>query len=271
MNYTVRNLLIASALMLVGILAVTSYIRGERQSLSRGKQEITVYVAAKDIPPGTPKKDLESGGYLDTIDVLREDAPPNAIGKLSDIAKSDVVNETVYQGEMLSLNAFDKTAGLNPTAQIKGNERLFTVPILAANDVAGMIRPGDSIDITATLGGGGGSDIKKNVVLARDIEVIETPESLRPDGVEATDDAPDAEGATKLYVLKATDKEARNIQFGLSMSDEHQLFMWLRPSNGDTDSNLRPMIGPSLPKEIPAPNFKGGAGTDEYGPDIAVN
>jgi DNA-binding GntR family transcriptional regulator len=32
MNYTVRNLLVAAVLMLVGILAVTSFLRAERRS-----------------------------------------------------------------------------------------------------------------------------------------------------------------------------------------------------------------------------------------------
>lgn len=268
MNYTVRNLLVASALMLVGILAVTSFIRAERQQLSRDKQEVQVLVATKDIPAGTSAKELEAGGYLDTTEVLREDAPDSAIGKMSTI-KGLVSNETIYKGEILTERAFDKTQGLAPTHQIKGNERLFTVPILAANDVGGLIKPGDHVDIAATLGD---NEDQLNTILARDVEVIETPESLRPASAEADPEAPDAEGATKLYVLKATDREARNIQFGLSRSDEHQLFMWLRPSNGATETKLDPMYGPIVPRieDSEVPVIKGGGVTNIYGPDTSV-
>ena len=55
MNYTLRNLVVASLLMLLGIVAVISFIRGERQDLSRGKQEVQVFVAAKDIPASTSR------------------------------------------------------------------------------------------------------------------------------------------------------------------------------------------------------------------------
>lgn len=266
MNYTIRNLVVAATLMLVGILAITSFIRGERQQLSRDKQEIQVLVAAKDIPAGTPAKDLEQGGYVDTIDVIQEDAPPNPVSSLADLKAGDVVNETIYQGRIIDFPAFNKTAGLKPTSQIKGNERLFTLPILAANDVAGLIRPGDHVDLATTMSSNGSF---KHVILARDVEVIETPQSLLPEGSEGEAAAPEAKGDTKLYVFRATDAEAQNIQFGLSASDSNQIFMWLRPANGDTDSKLDPLVGPNIP-ELQQPTIKGAPGSDTYGPDPTV-
>ncbi|MEO6867460.1 MAG: RcpC/CpaB family pilus assembly protein [Gaiellales bacterium] len=266
MNYTIRNLVVATTLMLIGILAVTSFIRSERQQLSRDKQEIQVLVAAKDIPAGTPAKDLEAGGFLETMSVVREAAPPNPIGKITDLKPGDVVNDTVYAGRMLDYNTFNKMAGLKPTSQIKGNERLFTLPILAANDVAGLIRPGDHVDLATTMSANGSF---KHVILARDVEVIETPESLRPEGLEGETAAPEAKGDSKLYVFRATDSEAQNIQFGLSAADGHQIFMWLRPANGDTNTKLDPLVGPNIP-EMVAPNIKGTPGADTYGPDPSV-
>ena len=241
MNYTIRNLLVASVLMLIGILAVTSFIRAERRDLSRGQQQVQIWVATKDIPAGTPADDLESGGWIERKDVLREDAPPNPVVDVASL-KQLVSNETIYAGEPVNVTAFDKTAGLKPTAQIKGNERLFTVPILAANDVAGLIRPGDHVDLAASLQNGGSGF--KHVVLARDVEVIETPTSLLPEGTEADQQAPEADGDTKLYVFKATDREAQNIQLGLSASDQHQIFMWLTPANGGADSDLAALTQP---------------------------
>ena len=122
MNYTVRNLLVAAVLMLVGILAVTSFLRAERKDLEHGKQQIQVLVAAKDIPAGTSAKDLEKGGYLTTTDVLREDAPPNAIGKISSLKvdkKWLISNDTVYKDEVLTTRSFDDQQGLAPTHAIK--------------------------------------------------------------------------------------------------------------------------------------------------------
>jgi Flp pilus assembly protein CpaB len=241
MNYTLRNLLVAALLMLIGIVAVISFIRGERQDLSRGKQEVQVFVAAKDIPEGTPADELESGGFLDTKDVLREDAPPQAVGKMETIEQL-VSNQPIYAGEIVSYTAFDKTAGLKPTAKIKGNERLFAVPVEAANDAAGLIRVGDRIDIFSAVGSGNDTVV---AVIARDVEVIETPQTLVPDGLESETAAPEADGDTKLYVLKATDKEAMNIKVALANSgnnDGDSLMFLVRPSNGDAETKIPPQV-----------------------------
>lgn len=254
MNNSVRNLLIASALMLLGIVAVTSFIRNERAQLSSDKQEVTVFRAAKDIPAGTAAKELEAGGYLETTEVLNEDAPPTAVGKMSTL-KGLVSNEPVYRGEIVTLSAFDKTAGLKPTSAIKGNERLYAVPIQAASDAAGLVRAGDHVDIMASMeteGDGG----KVTSVIARDVEVMETPETLRPEGIEATEEAPAADGDTKLYVLKTTDEEWSDIMFGLANADDYGLILAVRPSNGATETNITPISG-----VVRTPNPAQAAGT----------
>ncbi len=235
MNYTLRNLLVASLLMLLGIVAVISFIRGERQDLSRGKQEVQVFVAAKDIPAGTPADELETGGFLETKDVLREDAPPQAVGKMETI-EGLVSNETVYKGEIVNYTAFDKTAGLKPTAQIKGNERLFSLPIRSSSDAAGLIRAGDRVDIFAAV------DAGLTYVAARDVEIIETPETLTPESVEYEETAPEANGDTKLYVVKTTDREQANIVFALANANEFGLIMSLRPASGDAESKIAPLV-----------------------------
>jgi pilus assembly protein CpaB len=240
MNYTLRNLLVATGLMVVGIVLVITFIRGERQDITRGQQLVKVYVAAKDIPEGTPASELESGGFLDTKDMARDAAPPQAIGNLSTV-EGLVSNEVVHLGEVVTVQAFDREAGLKPTAQVKGTDRLLTLPIKPNSDVAGQIRPGDHVDLTAALHAEGSQSVRR-VILARDIEIMETPESLRPDtGDEADPQAPDAEGDMKLYEIKATDEEAQYILFGLSTADDYGVQMLLRGSSGDTQSKTPPI------------------------------
>lgn len=248
MNYTLRNLIVAALLMLLGIVAVTSFIRGERKELSRGKQEVQVFVASKDIPSGTPAKELKEGGFIEIQGMLREDRPPNAVGELATISKF-VSNETIYKGEVIPLTAFDNTAGLAPTNQIKGNERLYAVPIPSANNAAGLIRQGDHVDISAALGGGGSGGV--TAIIARDVEVMETPDSLTPEGVEVEAAAPEAEGDTKLYVFKTTDEEWMDIKFALANADDDGLMLALRPSNGDAESKIDPIYPATLPPKGP--------------------
>ena len=240
MNYTVRNLAVASMLMLLGIVAVISFIRTEQKSLERGKEQVQVLVAAKDIPAGTPADELEAGGYLDTKDVLREDAPPFAVGKVESI-EGLVSNEAVVEGDFVTESAFNKTTGLKPTAQIKGNERLFSVPINGTSNVADHVRAGDHVDIVAGLKAGGDRRVLMTVV-ARDIEVIDTPDTLKPDTGDAEASAPSPD-STELYVLKATDREWMNIQFAQANSDDFGLMFGLRPASGDAESKLPPIYG----------------------------
>lgn len=273
MNLTIRNLLVAAVLMIAGVILVTSFIRGERRELSRGQQQVEVFVAKKDIPPGTPAKDLESGGYVDTKEMLRKDQPPEAVGAISSL-EGLISNETVYKDEVISRIAFDKTAGLKPAAQIKGNERLFSLAIPAANDVASMIKPGNRIDIYAVFAVQSSvGEIKQMTVVARDIEVMSTPTSLTPKEVETDPSAPEAKGDAKLYVLKATDREAANIAFGQSAADDHGLLIMLRPDNGDTASNIPPLIGPVEPvvSAGQAPRMTGRNATVQIAPDPSVN
>lgn len=266
MNYTVRNLLIASALMLLGILAITSFMRSERRDFARGKQEISVQVATKEIPAGTTAKEIEEGGYLETTEVLREDAPANPVTKLADLKKNDVLNDTVYEGEVLNATAFDSTAGLKPTSQIRGNERLFAIPVPSAMDAAGLIRQGDHVDILASMQvagtGEGGGDTTVTAVVARDIEIVETPATLVPEGVEATAAAPEADGELKLYVLKSTDAEMTNIKFAMANADDDGLMLSLRPASGSTESKVTPVYG-AVTKPV------GGVPT-KVGPDPSV-
>jgi Flp pilus assembly protein CpaB len=261
MNYTIRNLLVAALLMLLGIVAVVSFIRGERQDLAAGKQQVQVFVAAKDIPVGTPADELQAGGFLQTKAVLRENAPPDAVGKVETI-EGLVSNDPIYVGNYVTYKAFDKTAGLKPTAQIKGNERLFSVPVPSSADAAGLVRAGDRIDVMAALKVPG-TQITALHVVARDIEVIETPATLVPDTVEAKETAPSANGDRKLYVLKGTDEEMQNILLAISMADDYGIQFGLRPASGDAETTLAPVIPAwKLPEggvntEIgPAPNVR---------------
>lgn len=246
MNYTLRNLLVATVLMMAGIVLVTSFIRGERRDLSRGKQEVTVFVAAKEIPAGTAAADLESGGYVESRDMLREDVPPQAVGSIASI-DTLVSNEDIHTGEPVTSVAFDRSTSLKPANQIKGNERLFTLPIPAANDIGGQIRVGDHVDLSASVsfddGKGGGTQVKR-IMLARDVEVIDTPQTLTPAGVETKAEAPAADGDTKLYVLKATDEEAARVLWGVSAADETGVSMLLRGANGDTETTVPPIDQP---------------------------
>jgi Flp pilus assembly protein CpaB len=259
MSQTLRNLLIAAVLALVGIVLTTSYIRDQKRDLSRGKQEIVVLVAKKDIPAGTRADKLEEGGYLERKDFLREDRPPRSLSNIKDMDKS-LTNQTIYSGEALSANQFGDKNTLNPADSIKGSERLVSVAITPSGTVSELIKPEDRVDIMASgtvklteaqqeKMGFGEAEVNCTWVAARDVTVIQTPDSLAQEA--AGEDAAAATAATsatddaQLYVIKGSDKTVQSLLYSHAGSDDTKLVFNLRPSNGDTETALPPLC--SLP------------------------
>lgn len=240
MSYTLRNLMIAAALGFVGILLTTSYIKGQRAELSRGKQEVKVLIAKKDIPAGTSAKTLSDGGYVDVTTVLREDAPPQALHDVKDVAKL-TLSETVYEGEYITAHKFEVTSGLNPTEQIKGTERFMAVALNAVSSTNGLIKPGDHIDI---MRGGGGDEAVASYVVARDVIVSQTPKSMLPAGSEPSTEPLKVKADPEIYVLQVSDKVALDI-VSSSIGTEVNAGLWalLRPSDGAQESKLPPRSG----------------------------
>lgn len=244
MNYTLRNLMIAVFLMIVGLALVTSWIRQERNDIRRGSEQVTVLFAKKDIPAGTPASSLEGGGYLGEKEMAREDQPPQTLGDISDVKKLKA-SETIYAGETLTGRSFQAQSGLNPADQIRGNVRYASVMINPASTVGGMIQPGDSIDLLASAKVSGQTS---TWVVARAITVVQTPESLKPDGVEAEGEATElsAKGDPQIYVVQATDAVMARIAFAQSAADKIGLWALLRPSQGASESVIEPAIGPTF-------------------------
>lgn len=243
MSQTLRNLLIAGALALVGIVLTTSYIRGERRALSQGKEEVTVLVAKKDIPAGTPAKNLEEGGYLERTDILREDLPPRPLSDVKDV-KDLSSNQTIYKGETLSGHQFETKSALNPADQIKGTERLVSLTITPTGTVSEMVQPGDHVDVMASGMLKIGAEKEEALctwMAARDVTIVQTPDSLERQ-------AAGEEGATTATATKATDdpqlyvvqtnseKVSQNLLWSSAAADDSKLVFNLRPSEGDQET-----------------------------------
>jgi Flp pilus assembly protein CpaB len=250
MSYTLRNLLIAAALGLLGILLTTSYIVNQKQRLERGKQDVLVIIAKKDIPAGTEASTLDDGGFIEESRVLREDVPPQAIGSIKDVKKL-ALYETVYKGEVLTAHKFEATSSLNPAEQIKGNERLLSVEVPPNGRVADFIKPGDKVDIVASgkyrivdvnPKNKSTDQVNCTFLVGRDVLVNQTPTSLAPKGGEKVPaQALKAGDDPALYVIQASDETMQNILWAQSTAIESELMFMLRPGDGSQETKLPPL------------------------------
>lgn len=242
MSSTIRNLGIAIALMLLGIWLTFSYIQGQKRSITRGTQEITVLVAKKDIPAGTKASTLEDGDYVEQAHIRRGDAPPQALYAVSDVAKLSS-NTTIYRGEVLTIPKFERNSGLSPSDQIKGDQRWFSLAINPPASVTALVRPGDHVDFVASR------EVDQKVItwiVARDVLVTQTPSSMASDTDSEEGSKPiSATGDPLLYTFQASDHTAQDLMWAAAAANDKGLQMLLRPSNDSGETKLPQLSAPN--------------------------
>ncbi|MGZ4382335.1 MAG: hypothetical protein ACXVZ3_13045, partial [Gaiellaceae bacterium] len=78
MTYRVRNIGIAVALAVLAALMISYYVTNYKRHVQHGASDVSVLVATKDIPVGTPGAEVVSGHMLRTISVNRTAIVPGA-------------------------------------------------------------------------------------------------------------------------------------------------------------------------------------------------
>ncbi len=263
MNTRMRNLLVAVGLFAVGLMLSTSFLRSQSARIERGNDFISVLVANKDIPAGTSATQLLSGGYVESQRVLRRDATPQALTTLDDVSKLST-SQNVYKGEQLSTFKFESRSGLNPTEQIKGNQRLISLHVRPTGTVGNLIRPGDHVDIWASgkisvqgkleqrmlksVGESGSiaSDNFTTWLAVRDAVVLQTPQSLQgSDGGGEPGAGTKMDDEAMLWVVQVSDESAQQLLWSQANADEDGIMFALRPSDGAQNSDVTPTWQPA--------------------------
>lgn len=231
MTYRIRNIGIAVALALVAALMVTFYVSNYKRNLQAGEANVTVFVAAQNIPEGTPGSQVVEDGMLEKQEIVRKNVAPGAISDPKQIADA-VATQPVYAGEQISTLRFRPADERGVRAELTGNMRALQVPGDEHQLLQGVVKAGDHVDILASIkykpanfGDGGTSqaaegDLVASRVVLRDILVLRGP------------------------VVASTDSKLTNPQGGASVllavsdSQAQKLFFVMR--NGEWSLQLRP-------------------------------
>ncbi len=225
MTYRLRNIGLAIALAAVAVLLVFYYVAQERGRLQDDQELVPVWVAAKDIPPGTSGSALESGQYIEKTEVERALVAPGALLDPKDVSDEVVINE-VFKGEQVSQLRFRSESARGIRAQLTGNLRAVQLPGNSHQLMAGTLQAGDRVDIV------GSWTVPENIahhvsrVILRDILVLEG--------------AKQGEGTSK---ISQGPNQQLSVKLALSDSQEQKLF-WLA-QNGEFTLVLRPPTDPA--------------------------
>jgi Flp pilus assembly protein CpaB len=233
MTYRVRNIGIAVILAAIAALFTSFYVTNYKRNVRQNEENITVFVAARDIPAGTPGSKLQGRGMISKSEIARRGVAPGAVSDVDQVREL-IAATPVYAGEQITTRRFRPIEERGVRAQISGNQRAIEVPGEPHQLLAGTLAAGDHVDVVASLKykladvspqaaeAGNRGDIERvaSRVVLRDLLVLHAP--TQPDVGSRLSSRDDPS-----VLLAVTDSQAQKLFFVLQ--------------NGDWSLQLRPV------------------------------
>lgn len=149
-----RTLILIGALVIGGLAAflTMNYVRGVENESAEQNQLVEVLVAKGPIAKGTSADDALATEQVAIDKRRRADLPANVVRREAEIA-GQVASLDLGGGEIITSNMFvadTDLSGSNSTSLDKGNVAI-TISVDEAAGVAGLVQPGDSINIMALV------------------------------------------------------------------------------------------------------------------------
>jgi Flp pilus assembly protein CpaB len=175
MTYRARSIFAAIGLAVLAALFVGFYVTNYKRSVEHSNQNVSVYVAARDIPEGTSGADVLGKGYLRQEQVLRQSVVPGAISSPKQIDRL-VAAQPTYAGEQISLTRFSDVAVQGIRGVLRGPMRAVQIAGDPNQTLAGTLRVGDHIDVVANIKvGDAQSQHNISRIVLRNLRVLKAP------------------------------------------------------------------------------------------------
>lgn len=229
MTYRVKNIGIAVILAAFAGLLTIFYVASYKRHVQHGEKNVSVLVAARDIPAGTTGSEVVEQHYLSTESVPRRTVVPGAISN-PDQLNNLVVTDQIYRGEQVSTVRFGAPTEQGIRAQLKANERAVQLDGSASELLAGTLKDGDHIDVLADWESPEGGSPQHHIskIIVRDLLVLQAP--LTPKSGGTLGENPNQGFSIE---LRATDSQMQKIYYARKNGD---LTLLLRPPADAQDS-----------------------------------
>lgn len=238
MSYRLKNVVLACVLAAAAALLMTFYVANYRRSVETSEENVTVYVAAKQIEEGTSGAALAERKLMRTDEVPRHALVPGAISDPKNI-ENFVVAETIYEGEQVSAQRFRTVLEQGIRAELTGNVRAIQIAGDANQLLAGTLKRGDRVDVIANLkykleqvvdagdaATGGETDRVASRVVLRDLLVLNAP-------------------AATAFATARVGADTRSLAAQLAVTDAQAQKLFFVTTNGDWTLQLRPVVDPA--------------------------
>lgn len=149
-----RRTLILIAAIAVGAIAafaLYSWVQGIEDRANEDAERIEVYKVAQDIPKGTPGEQAVADGYVTQSEIPREFLPANYTRDLSTIEGKVALNDLSANQVLVEGMFVDPASALITFGErLQENEVAVTISVDQVRGVAGLLVPGDEVNILIT-------------------------------------------------------------------------------------------------------------------------
>lgn len=229
MTYRARNILIAVGLAAAAALLTVFYVSNYKSTVQAEGETVSVLVAARDIPVGTLGDQVSSEKMLTTQEIPRKAVVAGAISKPEELGGL-IATQPVYIGEQVTARRFGAIEEAGVRTQLKGTARAMQVAGNKNQILAGVLRPGDHVDVVASVKFPTEDSSKHfSKVVLRDVLVLRT--SGEGDN---TASVVDPTGGDGWVMLRVTDAQAQKLYFVYANSD---WWLALRPGLNSRNSS----------------------------------
>jgi pilus assembly protein CpaB len=167
-----KKLVVAVGLAVIAMASLYLYSRSLQNEVAGG-QKVTILVAAEDI---------DVGQRLTKANLAQREVPEAYVHQASvkrgeeNVILGRPVTVKISQGQPILWSDFDvqRAGGTKRlSAAVQKGQRALTIPVDLSGSLAGMLRPGDHVDIMGTFAKGQGTDWA-TVTLLQNILVVAT-------------------------------------------------------------------------------------------------
>jgi Flp pilus assembly protein CpaB len=233
-------------------------LNGAQQRAYGNAKLTTVYVATSPIPRGSSGSTIVSQGWVKQAQIPTQFRPADALADLASI-RNEVTTANLSTGDVLSNGLFSSPSVIPSTSTVasaipKGDVAI-TVSVDAVHAVAGLLQPGDQVDVMVETGGAMEQFLYQNVpilAVGSDLSTLSRPTTV---GVSSPSTTTPPSGNQSLITFAVPPDAAQRIALAESGGGgvTGSLYLALVPP-GSSPSSVTPLTAQNLIPATPAPS-----------------
>ena len=151
-----RRWVILAVAVLLGIIAgglVYNYVQGVEDDVNEEARRVEVYKVVSNVPKGTFAEDAFANGWIEKSEIAAEFRPGTAINDPADIAGQVAISDIPANQVVVTQQFASQASQLSTFSELlQQNQVAITISVDQVRGVAGLLVPGDFVNVLLTEG-----------------------------------------------------------------------------------------------------------------------